>query len=164
MIKGLVAALLLWGTGFSHPFHVSICDIDYDPSSRSLKITHRIFVDDLESVWQGTEGIQDIFMDASKSNQLDSLIQAYLKKNFSLVVNGKVQTNNYLGHETEGDVIWIYLEVVKVKKLQSIKVKNSILLDNFDDQTNFVHINYSGKVRSLQLTPNNPIGEVDLLN
>ena len=160
MIKGLIIGVLIWGNFIFHPFHVSICDIKYDAPSRSLQITHRIFVDDLQSVWQEADGVAHLFGNEAQTEQLDSLLNHYIEEHFTVIINNKMQQIKYLGHEIEENVIWVYLEGVKVKRPQLIKVKNSILLEMFEDQTNFVHVNYLDKIKSLQLTPNNDTGEV----
>ena len=33
---------------YLHPFHVSVCDVDFKEESKSIQVSQRIFLDDLE--------------------------------------------------------------------------------------------------------------------
>ncbi|MDX1628346.1 MAG: DUF6702 family protein, partial [Fulvivirga sp.] len=57
----------------------------------------------------------------------------------------------YLGHELEAGAIYVYMEVEKVRKLNSLTVRNEVLLPVFDDQVNLVHVKVDGKIRSMKL-------------
>ncbi|MEM6523120.1 MAG: DUF6702 family protein [Bacteroidota bacterium] len=137
-----------------HPLHVSICEIEYDSNSKSLEIIQRVFLDDLES--QIRLDLNQPELDITEPDNgltLDQMTKAYLIKRLSFEVNGKPRDFNYLGSEIEGDAILCYIEVEKVKKLKSIKVESSILIDLFDDQVNIVHVEVDDKIRSMKLTP-----------
>ena len=148
MLASLISIFLsIW----LHPFHVSVCEIEHNPENRSLQITQRIFIDDLE------EGINlkydsdyDLF-DPHDRELINEKIGAYLLENFSIYLNGKKVAMNYLGHEADTEAVWCYIEVDKVKKVETIEVHNTLLMEVFADQANIVHITYSGQVKSIQL-------------
>ena len=79
------------------------------------------------------------------------MVRDYLKDNFQLAVNGKDFHYDYLGHEVEGDILYCYVEAIKVKKLKKIRVQNRILHELYDDQTNLVHVNNGNGIKSLKL-------------
>ncbi|MEM9856896.1 MAG: DUF6702 family protein [Bacteroidota bacterium] len=155
MLKILIsmAAMLL---SVLHPLHVSICEIEYDPSSKSLEIIQRIFLDDLESEIRLDLGLPELDITVpDNGSTLDDMAEAYLLKRLKFEVNGKEASYKYLGHEIEGDAILCYIEIEKVKKLKSIKVHSDILLDFFDDQINIIHVEVEDRIRSMKLTPRN---------
>ena len=79
------------------------------------------------------------------------MVRDYLKDNFQLAVNGKDFPYDYLGHEVEGDILYCYVEAIKVKKLKKIRGQNRILHELYDDQTNLVHVNNGNGIKSLKL-------------
>ena len=135
-------------SGKSHPFHVSICQIDVVEGS--LQITHKIFRDDLELE---IVRLYDRDLEAEGDRYLlaDTLFNAYLKEHFHVAVNGKQLKADYIGHEIDFDVVWMYLEVKLGKKIESIAVKNEILIDTYNDQTNLIHIDYQNETKSMLL-------------
>ena len=128
-----------------HDFHISVCEIEFDQESKSLEMTHRIFLDDLESAlvsWSGDQSV-DVY-NPKDEKELKELIGKYLLENFTVKVNGSNEKIVFIGSELEDDIMYCYLELPKVKKLQSIHILNTILMDKFDDQINMVHI-YRGE-------------------
>ena len=75
-------------------------------------------------------------------------IESYLQKHLTLTVNGKQVEYKYLGKEAQLDATWCYLEVEKVGNVKKLTVDNSIMLSEFDDQTNLVNLNIKGRKKS----------------
>lgn len=135
-----------------HPYHVSVCDVEYNAAAKSLQITHHIFLDDLEETLVAYGGKPLDIINPESKLERDKLIEAYILENFSVTVNGKLNTLEYLGHEVEGDGLYAYIEMKGVRKMKSISVSNTMLMSKFDDQVNLVHVNYQDKIRSMKLT------------
>ncbi len=155
-------AFFHWMSGHSmHDIHISVCEIEFDEESRALEISQRIFLDDLEEILVLNTGDNSIdVLEPNDKPRLDSLIGAYLMTHVEISVNGKAQTLNYLGSQAKGDVMLVFIEVPKVKKMESIRVKNSVLMDLFPDQINLVHIKKDGETRSLKMEIEAPVGEL----
>lgn len=148
LCNGVAWLCMVW----LHPIHLSICEIDYDQSRQALEITHRIFIDDLELSLQNKYHQQTLDITLPNNGMTtDEMVRDYLQDHFQLAINGKDFSFDYLGHEVEGDIIYCYVEVTKVKKLKRIRVQNKILHELYNDQTNLVHVNHGGKVKSLKL-------------
>jgi hypothetical protein len=138
----------------AHPIHISITEVSYHAPTRAVQITIRLFVDDLETaVRRQTRQPELDLLNPPPGQRTDGLVAAYLKEKFSVALDGKKQTWNYIGHELEGPALIAYLEIEKAKKFSAIEVTNACLLDIFDDQNNLVHVNYRETVKSLRLTP-----------
>ncbi len=149
----MIQGILIWLTALllmnMHPLHVSICDIEYQKDQRSLQISSRMFVDDLELALSSKTNVDNYFDNRDRS-LIDNDLKVLLKEKLKLKVNGKPLEINYLGYEIENDVLWCYLEATRVKPLKSIDLEYTVLLDTFDDQFNLVHVRYLGTTKSLR--------------
>ena len=160
MIISLVFNIVAF-VGTLHPFHVSVCDMEHNEKSKSLEITHHIFLDDLEEALRKKyDPVLDI-VNPSDESKRDEMLKEYILEHFTVFVNGKLQDGRYLGHEIENDAMYCYIEIEGVKRLKSISVSNNILMEIFDDQVNLVHIKVEGKIRSLKLDKREFSGMID---
>ncbi len=144
----LTCLLSLFST---HPLHVSVTEIEFDEKERRLEIMMRVFADDLELTMRKQLNRPELDIMSPKGLTLDQMMGSYLKNHFSISLEGKPQKVNYLGHESEGEAFIFYVEVSNVKKLKTILIKNDILMETHDDQSNLVHVTVRGTVRSLRL-------------
>lgn len=138
-----------------HPFHISVTDIEYDAEAKSVEIAQKIFMDDLEDVLVPAEDRLVDLIDKDQKAANDLLIKAYLKKHFSLSINGKPVEYLFLGTQVDGDAIWCFMEVPKTRKFKSIEVRSTVLIDRFDDQMNLIHVKHEEKIRSMRLHKDN---------
>ena len=142
-----LSAVLYW-----HPFHVSVTDIEHDAEAKSIQVSHRIFLDDLEVGLKKYHNIEKLdTYEPESQEQLDSLIGAYLKKKVLFLINGESKAFNYLGSELEGDARWCYYEIENVEQVDEAEVTNVALMEVFDDQQNIVHFKSKGKLKSYKL-------------
>ncbi|MBL0741597.1 DUF6702 family protein [Chryseolinea lacunae] len=149
-LQGLLFSVML------HPLHVSVTEIEMDEKEKRLEIMMRVFADDLETSLR--EDLKQPAFDIEKpdATALDAIVGSYLKKHFTLTLDNKAHAPKYLGHELEGDAYIFYIEVTGVKKWKTIQVRNDIIMEAFDDQSNLVHVTVRGTVRSLRLTKSVP--------
>jgi hypothetical protein len=142
--------LLLWFTMafMPHPIHISITEINHNPKTQSLEITHKIFIDDLETILEKKHG-KRLFL-ASEKEHPDALkqLKEYLETQFSLELNGKKLAIQFLGREYENEAVWVYAEVLNVPAPQTARISSRILLDLYADQTNLLHFKYKNKRQS----------------
>ena len=135
-----------------HPFHVSVSEVKYKEDEKVIQISTRIFLDDLEEAlkiygpWEKLE-----ITDETQWEGINELLGKYLLEKVKLSSEKGEYDVSYIGAEIEGDVMWAYLEVEKVKKLKQVVITNYILLDVFDDQENIVHFRAFDKVKSSRL-------------
>lgn len=143
--------LFIWYFLLVHPFHVSVYEIVYNEESEALQISCRIFLDDLEQALRKENGNEDLDI-VEDSLLAHTTNRLYMRKNFKLTVNGSPKEYNYLGGETENDVMWCYLEIENLKELKKIELKNTMLTETFEDQQNMIHFKIPGDKRSFILT------------
>ncbi|MEM6643334.1 MAG: DUF6702 family protein [Bacteroidota bacterium] len=146
-----------------HPFHVSVTDVKYKADQKSLQISSRIFLDDLELALRETSGDQSLdITDPDDWEQVKTELKQYVLERISLEdQKGKVFTLKYVGAEIEEDVMWCYMEIEKVKRLSLIKVTNSILHEIWADQENLVHFRAFDTVKSGRLQRGSPSKKFD---
>lgn len=136
-----------------HPFHVSVSDIKFKEDQKAIQVSTRIFLDDLELALQSYSGDEKLdIMDESKWEFINQTLEKYLLEKVVMKDGkGRNYTLQYVGAEIEEEVMWCYLEVEKVKKLQSVTVTNKILHEVWADQENLVHFRAFDQVKSARL-------------
>jgi hypothetical protein len=142
---------------FLHPIHVTVTEIEFDEKEKELEIMMRVFIDDLEQTLRNDLRQPELDILAPKNGvTTDQLVSKYLQDHFKIQLDGKAQTAKYLGHELEGDAFIFYIEVSNVKKWKTIRVKNNIMTETHDDQSNLVHVTVKENIKSLRLTRDTP--------
>jgi len=139
----------------AHPFHVSVCEIDYNQDENTLQISHRIFMDDLESALNNFTR-EKIYMQQTDHKYIREVLVDYLQEKFRVVLGSSLMDLSLIGYEIERDVVWVYQEAQDVDISSTLIVTNSILLDIFNDQQNLVHFSYQGNTKSLRLNKRIP--------
>jgi len=61
----------------------------------------------------------------------------------------------------EEDVVWCYLEIKKVKRLGLVEIYDAVLMDEFEDQNNIVHVTFGEVTKSLKLDQFNKSGHLE---
>ncbi len=62
--------------------------------------------------------------------------------------------------EREDPALICYIEIENIKKFKTIEVRNDIIMEIHDDQSNIVHVTYKDPIKSMRLTRNNPVGSI----
>ncbi len=137
---------------FLHPIHLSVSEINYSEKDKALQITSRIFLDDLELSIQNELNEKDLdLLEPGQGRTTEQLINEYVTKRLSIKLDGKIQKLNFLGFEREDPAVICYIEIEGVKKFKTIEIKNEVIMETHNDQSNLVHVTYKGPVKSLRL-------------
>ncbi|MFM9074841.1 MAG: DUF6702 family protein [Bacteroidota bacterium] len=155
----MLTSLILWILLPFHPIHLSVSEVNYSEKDKSLQMTSRIFIDDLELAIRSAIKDEDLdLLELGKGRTIDQLVGAYLSKHLRMKVDGKPVVMNYLGHELEDLAIIWYIEFPGVKKLKTVEVFSDVIQEIHADQSNLVHVNWKGTVRSARLVREAPSG------
>ena len=89
----LAAAMFLHGHAPEekmHPFYVSVAEIEHNATTKTLEISCKIFTDDFENTLRAANKhiVIDLINPPDKS-VMDRIVNAYVQKNFKLIVNGQ---------------------------------------------------------------------------
>lgn len=126
----------------AHTFHVSKTMVEFNEKEKALQISVHIFIDDLEESLKN-KGFTKLFICTEReSTQAEKHIESYLREHLSFSINGKSTNYTFIGKEGSSDMsaVWIYLEIPVSGRIKTINIKNSILLREFNDQKNLVHV------------------------
>ena len=160
--KILVLLILLPTLAFTtHKYYVSSTKIEYKKEARSLQITMRIFIDDLQETINTTYRKNLELALPNEPKEIDSLINNYVSKKFEIRINDEQKKYSYLGKEYNQDEIYIYLEIENVEFIKAIEIKNSMLMELFPEQQNIVKLYINEAKKTFLLTKQK---DKDLLN
>jgi hypothetical protein len=154
MIHNLLLLIPLFFTQL-HPFHVSVCDIEFKRESKSVQVSQRIFLDDLEQALSKTFSINLIIDDENTIEFRDSLIQVYVLEHLDMTFDGSEKKRAYVGNEVEEDAMWCYIEYSGIKKFSTLEIRSTVLLKAFDDQDNIIHLKHGDFEKSIKLDKTN---------
>ncbi len=149
-------------TAFSaHKFYVAIHQINFNKEKKTLEITNRIFIDDLNEAlgkkFQRTFHLGD----PEESSEDVALMKQYISENFIVYVNGIKQPTRLVSKEVENNVIICYFKCQGIASISSLEVESKILFEYVTEQQNIIQTKVNGKKQSLLLTIDNPIGKIN---
>ncbi|HLT53301.1 MAG TPA: DUF6702 family protein [Flavobacteriaceae bacterium] len=150
----LIILLLLPIFSFTaaHKYYVSLTQVDYNENSKSLQITMNVFIDDMELALNDTyKKLFNLYTEKELPDS-ETYFQDYLEKHFRVKINGKPATFAYIGRKYEADVVFFYVEVEKIKAINSIEIENTVLFEHFQEQKNLIKFKVNGKFDSALLT------------
>jgi hypothetical protein len=136
---------------YSHPFYVSICQVDFNQETHSLEISLKVFADDLILGLENA-GASKLYLGEKKENKkTNTYIFDYLDSSLIFFINNKRKNYSFVGKEMESDVVWIYLEITDVNALDKIKVDCKLLTEVLETQSNIIQINNGSEIKSMLL-------------
>lgn len=155
-MQNLITILIVgtWAM-FSHPIHLTLSEVVYDEKTKAMQITHKIFMDDLETHIEESLKLKgkevNLRLGTSQEHpDADRYLAEYLAAHFKLLINGKTYKANFLGKEYEDVACWLYVEIPNVPKPKSIDLTDSFLMDLYDDQSNLVNFTFPQKKGSMR--------------
>ncbi len=147
----LITAGFLLSAFTTHPYYVSVTEIEYRPQHKELQIACKIFTDDLEDAMKAEYKKQVVLTDEKDKQAIQALVFAYLQKHLKIVVDGKPLSYEMLGYELEQEATWNYLLIKNVSSLKSVNVFNDVLYNLRSGQINIIHFKNKGETKSFRL-------------
>jgi len=135
-----------------HKYYLSLTKMDYVVESKSLQITMRIFIDDLETTLNKINNKSLELDTKTELKDANIYIEKYLLKQFEVNINGSIINYKYLGKKYENDVVYLFAEIENISEIKSIEIKNRILMDAFPEQQNIIKLNINNNKKSFILT------------
>lgn len=157
MASILLFSLLHLLSAAFHPFHVSVCEIEYNAEQQLLQVTHKIFLDDLEDALALQYSRKPDLINNLHGEDGD-MVQQYVADNFNMSINGTTIPYTYVGHEQDGDAIWCHIEFKTPADSYDFQFNNRILTELFNDQTNILHMQFGEETKSLRFNRKNTSG------
>ena len=146
----------------THKYYVSTSFFEYKKSMNSLQVTIRVFEDDFINVLNTNyKNDLDLDSDLNQSN-IKQNISDYLMLNLHMHTENQKLNFTYLGSEEKNDTTALYIEIENLRNPKSIKIKNTLLFDTFDDQQNIIHFKSSLQRKSFLLSKDSDTISIDL--
>jgi len=123
-----------------HEHYISLTKIFYAEDKKSVQVTMRYFIDDVEKVLESRNELPMELATKDENKNSDLYLETYINQKFKISINDLEQTYVYLGKEYEDDLVFFYLEIENVDDIKKIEVQNSMLVEEFEDQQNFVKL------------------------
>ncbi|MBU3011803.1 hypothetical protein KO506_10340 [Polaribacter vadi] len=137
-----------------HKYYLSLTQINYKPEAKAIQITINVFMDDIETALNKDNNIDLQLTTKKELKNNDIYFENYLKDKLFFKVDNISKNFNYIGKEYDGDLVFFYLEIENIEKVNTINVVNNILIDHFNKQQNLIKSKVNGKSKSILLTKN----------
>lgn len=131
-------------------FYSSMTKVDYVEGSKTLKFTTKM----------NTDHISDAIKINPSTAAFEAEVKKYVNNNFDLYINGSSKTLTFTGSQVKGETVWVYFEANGISDINSIKIKNTILLSAFPKQFNLVNIAYKGQQKTMNFQRGKEVNEV----
>ncbi|HEX4958982.1 MAG TPA: DUF6702 family protein [Lacibacter sp.] len=147
----LVTCSLFLAAFTTHPFYMSVTEIEYRPQQKELQIACKIFIDDLEDALKAETKRTITLSDEKQKVNHQALIYKYLQQHLKLTVDGRPAAYEMLGFEKEQEAVWNYLVVKNVAPFKTATVLNDVLYQLREGQINIIHFKANNHTQSYRL-------------
>ena len=151
---------------YAHPLRLSLSQIEYEAAEKSLSISLRLFLTDVnEALVFDPYSTQLSFCQANEAPEADRLLLEYLAQFFYVVINGETVAleieRKELSGQGENTALGVTFVSYRAEKLVSLEIKNAVFTDLFFDQSNIVYVYKNGNPTSLMLNKSTPIHKLE---
>jgi tRNA G10 N-methylase Trm11 len=115
----------------------------------------RFFIDDVENTLENRYQTDLELATKKESEKSDFYLEKYIGQKFKININSKEKTYQYLGKEYQNDVVFFYLEITDVEDIDTIEIQNSMLMEEFMEQENYIKINIKNNKKTIVLRKDN---------
>jgi hypothetical protein len=129
----------------AHPLHTSLAEIVYDPAAKEIRVSIRVFTDDLTKA-------SSAYARAHKTSPQTMFVD-YARSAFIVADRGGHPILlSPCGSKPVGDLMWLCFRAAAPGGLAGMQVTHRVLFDLYADQINIVQASYNGKRISLLFT------------
>jgi len=138
----------------AHPVHASSTQVDVSQNHRVLDIAVRMFTDDLEAGL--ARAGYPVSLLKSPPFVVDSALSVYLGQRLRIGIDGgPLAAARLNSHRQDEDATLVFLQVTLRATPGRISIEQRVMLDQFEDQTNLVHMRFDTMKRSALLRRGN---------
>ncbi len=146
-----VATCLFFSGAAMHPIYVSVAEIEYNAKGKTLEVSCKLFTDDFEKTLRAQYKTGVDLVNPPNKAAMDKLVNDYVQKHFTITLDGKLVTLQYLGYEEIEEGIYSYYEATNIKEPRNFQIFNNLLYANHDQQMGLMHITVNGNRKSTKL-------------
>jgi hypothetical protein len=134
-----VLFFLFFNSGFFHPVHVSIANLEYLNEQNKMVLTIKVFEDDFRLLFFHLNQVEVDLKDSLNYNQYKDLIFTYFDTNFKLEANTNTKLRIAITDwRMQEDALWFNFDVPLKNEIKTLKITNTLFLDLYFDQKNLV--------------------------
>ena len=148
-ISGILTFFVLMSFMYAD-FFSSMTKVDYIDGSKTLKFTTKM----------NTSHISDAIKINPSTAGFEAEVKKYVNNNFDVFVNGAPKAITFTGSQVSGETVWVYFETGGISDINTLKIKNTILLSAFPKQINLVNIAYTGSQKTMNFQRGKEVNEV----
>jgi len=146
----------------AHPFHVSVAELEYQPSTSTLEVALRLFPEDLETALRQRSRRR---VHLERTRGIDRLIVEYLRERFVVAdsrfaKNREVAPIRWVGKEVDPRHAWLYFEVILTPGRRDWTIQNRVLFEVIVDQENTIRVKDGERRYALSFTRQRPSASV----
>ena len=123
-------------------FFSSMTKVDYVEGSKTLKFTTKM----------NTDHVSNAIKINPDTAGFEAEVKKYVNKNFDVYVDGTPKTLTFTGSQVNGESVWVYFETGGVSDMNTLKVRNAILLETYPKQFNVINVAYKGQQKTMNFT------------
>lgn len=131
-------------------FFSSMTKADYVEGSKTLKFTTKM----------NTTHVSDAIKINPNTAGFEAEVKKYVNNNFDVYVNGAAKPLTFTGSQVNGESVWVYFEATGIDDINTLKIKNSILLGAYPKQVNVMNIAYKGVQKTMNFQRGKEVNEV----
>ncbi|HEX8575541.1 MAG TPA: DUF6702 family protein [Flavobacterium sp.] len=162
-VTGIFLILFIGLSSFVyHKFYVSIYQIDYVKEKKMLRITSRIFIDDLNQALFKKYKYKTLLGEKTQSDNDIEYMKRYMAEHFIIIINGQKKEFNYLSNEMEGNVLICYYSIENIAKINTLEINNTALIELHTEQQNIIQFKNAKDKQTLLLSNENTRGSLKL--
>jgi hypothetical protein len=135
-----------------HPLFISVTEIEHNAKDKSLEISCKIFTDDFERTLRNAYKTKVDLIDGLEKAAMNKLVDDYVRKHLSVMVDGKATTLKFLGFEKIEEAIYSYFEVPQITSVSKITITDDLLYEYKKEQISLLHVTIKGKRQSTKLS------------
>jgi len=133
-----VFSLYLYILLLIHPVYISTMSISI--TDKKIDFVMKLYFDDIEDALRLNNGFSISIDENQKLNLNYEYVEEYISENFKVYFNSEKIDLIFLEKKIINDVLELKTSIQFEDKIINIKIKNKILLDVYDNQSNIVFI------------------------
>lgn len=158
-------AMICWTqpAAASHPYHVSLAEIEYNPTRKTFEVALCVWPEDLQKSVSQMEK-RPVFIDTETEKDRDELFKKYVAQKFLFLPSEKAEEGGeltsasirWVGSELTLKKCWLYFEVDGKTASGGWSIENQMFFELNDDQLNLVQVKAGKSLESRTLSANQP--------
>jgi hypothetical protein len=156
MMRWAGLIVLLTGSSWLHPVHVSVTNVDLDPVRGKVELSVKIFADDFQDLILHKYGVQLNIVEQEAPGDRITAVNAYMQEALQLVFNGKEAADlQFVDTKLNEEAIWLFYRYEHGGKIRKVDIVNRVMLEKFSDQTNLMIVTYGDRQNGYRLDNKN---------